>query len=90
MLVAISRRVAPLLPIGPRGPSGDMMRLGANRVDFLGVDSQLLDRGRDGALGQFAELGQSIQRGDGDALGVDLEVAPERLAKLATAESIGA
>ena len=57
---------------------------------FLGADAEVVDRGGDGLAVEFAFTHEFVQRGDGDALGVDLEVPPQGLAAFESAEATSA
>src|SRR6185295_3411317 len=64
--------------------------LAHQRIELLRIDSQLADRSPRERMVDAAAPGELVQGGDGDALGVHLEEAAQRLAGVAAAEAVGA
>src|SRR5512135_2876290 len=65
-------------------------RLNRHRVRLVGVDLVLLDRLAHLACGDNAFIGQCLQCGNGDVVAIHLEEVAQFLARVGTAETIGA
>src|SRR5262245_11614881 len=57
--------------------------------NLVRIDAELFDGPTHVGGAHFAFGAQRVERGDGDALGVDLEMAAERNARVAHAEAVG-
>src|SRR5256885_4835744 len=57
---------------------------------FGRIDAQRLDRAVHGVLVDARIVGERLGRGDGDVIAVDLEVPPQRRARIGAAETVGA